>query len=120
MKETVDIGSTKVISYLYKENRRLKMAIFNNGFKGNIFGGLAIGIGVAILAPVVVPILASVAKPIAKAAIKGGIMLYEKGKEAVAEAGEVVEDLVAEAKAEMTEGQKEAAPVVTPEAEAGV
>ena len=88
------------------------MAIFDNGLKGTIFGGLAIGIGSAILAPIVIPILASVAKPLAKASIKGGLMLFEKGKEVVAETQEVVEDLVAEAKAELAE----AAPaIVVPE-----
>ncbi len=77
--------------------------------KGNVVGGLLIGIGAAILAPVVLPILASIAKPVAKAAVKGGIMLYEKGKETVAEAGEMLEDIVAEAKAELAEEQVAAA-----------
>lgn len=94
------------------------MALFNNGLKGNILSGLAIGIGAAILAPAVVPIVASIVKPLAKAAIKGGIMLYEKGKETVAEVGEVVEDIVAEAKAEMAEVHKESAPAA-PEGEPG-
>jgi hypothetical protein len=73
--------------------------------KGNVVTGLLIGIGAAVLAPVVLPILASIAKPVAKAAVKGGIMMYEKGKEAVAEAGEMLEDIVAEAKAELAEEQ---------------
>lgn len=77
------------------------MALFENGWKGNILSGLAIGIGGAILAPVVLPIVASVTKPIVKAAIKGGILLYEKGKESVSEVSEVFEDLVAEVKSEM-------------------
>jgi hypothetical protein len=73
--------------------------------KGNVVSGLLIGIGAAVLAPVVLPILASIAKPVAKAAVKGGIMMYEKGKEVVAETGEMLEDIVAEAKAEMAEEQ---------------
>lgn len=77
------------------------MALFNNGLKGNIIGGLAIGIGTAILAPVIIPVLASIAKPLAKAAIKGGITVYEKNKEVIAEVKEVIEDLVAEARAEL-------------------
>jgi hypothetical protein len=77
------------------------MAFLENGLKGNIIMGLAIGVGTAILAPVVIPMVASIAKPLAKAAIKGGIMLYEKNRELIAEATEVVEDLVAEAKAEL-------------------
>ena len=80
------------------------MAFFENGLKGNIITGLAIGVGTAILAPVVIPMIASIAKPMAKAAIKGGIMLYEKNRELIAEATEVVEDLVAEAKAELDTG----------------
>jgi len=91
------------------KNRRLVMGLFDNGLKGNIVSGLAIGIGAAVLAPVVMPIVASVIKPLAKAAIKGGIMLYEKGQETIAEVGEVIEDIVAEAKTEMAEEHKDIA-----------
>jgi len=77
------------------------MALFDNGFKGNIISGLAIGVGTAILAPVIIPVLASIVKPLTKAAIKGGIALYDKNKEIIAEAKEVIEDLVAEAKSEL-------------------
>jgi hypothetical protein len=91
------------------------MAIFENGLKGNIITGLAIGVGTAILAPVVIPMIASIAKPLAKAAIKGGIMLYEKNRELIAEATEVVEDLVAEAKAELDTVGEAAAEVVEKE-----
>jgi hypothetical protein len=89
------------------------MGIFENGWKGNILSGLAIGIGGAILAPVVLPVVASVAKPIVKAAIKGGILLYEKGKESVSEVSEVFEDLVAEVKSEMAHQSENITP--TPE-----
>ncbi len=85
------------------------MALFENGVKGNILSGLAIGIGAAVLAPVVIPVVASVMKPLAKAAIKSGFMLYEKGRETFAEVTEMVEDIVAEAKAEMAEAHKEEA-----------
>ncbi len=86
------------------------MAIFDNGWKGNILTGLAIGIGSAVLAPVLVPVLASVAKPLTKAAIKGGLIVFEKGKEVAAETREVLEDLVAEAKSELAEAEKGALP----------
>lgn len=95
------------------------MGLLDNGLKGNVLTGLAIGIGAAILAPAVLPALAGVAKPLIKAAVKGGIVLYEKGKETVAELGEVVEDIVAEAKSEMAEVHKEGAPAPSPEGEAG-
>ena len=79
------------------------MGLFDNGLKGNILSGLAIGIGAAVLAPTILPILVGAAKPLLKAAIKGGIVLYDRGKESFAEVGEVVEDLVAEVKAELAE-----------------
>ena len=79
------------------------MGLFSNGLKSNIFTGLAMGIGVAVLAPTVLPILVGAAKPLVKAAIKGGIVLYDRGKESFAEVSEVVEDMVAEAKAELAE-----------------
>jgi len=87
------------------------MGLFDDVFKGNVVTGLAIGIGAAVLGPAVLPVIAGAAKPIIKAAIKGGIILYEKGKETFAEMGEVVEDLVAEAKSEVAEAHKTAAAV---------
>lgn len=78
-----------------------------DGFDGVEAGpaGIAATIGAAILAPIVIPALAGVAKPLAKAAIKEGLLLSEKGKEFFAEAAEVFEDLVAEAKAELAQDQ---------------
>jgi hypothetical protein len=58
---------------------------------------LLLGVGALVLAPSVLPIL----KPVTKAAIKTGVVLYEKTKGAIAETGEVLGDLVAEAKAEI-------------------
>ncbi len=102
------------------------MALVEDGLKGNIVTALAIGIGAAILAPVVIPLFANVAKPLAKAAIKGGIQLYERGKEAFAEVAEITEDLVAEARSELAESTTAAAavaaaaaPPATPKSEGG-
>jgi len=75
------------------------MALFDNGF--SVSTGLVIGIGALILAPVVVPVLAVAAKPLIKAGLKGGILLYEKSQEMIAEAQELFEDLAAEVKAEL-------------------
>lgn len=72
-----------------------------NFFKSNVVTGLAAGVGATLLAPVLLPILANIAKPLTKAAIKAGIVCYEKGVESVAEFGEVMDDLVAEARSEM-------------------
>lgn len=78
------------------------------GFDGVEAGpvGIAAAIGAAILAPIVIPVLTQVGKPLTKAAIKQGILTYEKGKEFFAEATEVFEDLVAEAKSELAQDQK--------------
>ena len=66
-------------------------------------GNLAIGAGIVLLAPVVVPVVAGILKPIAKNAIKGSLLMYEKAKMATAETMESLEDIAAEAKAELTE-----------------
>lgn len=73
------------------------------------------GIAAIVLLPVAIPVVAGVGKPIAKAAIKGGILLYEKGKGVIAEAGESLEDLVAEAKAELADAEVKALEQSPPE-----
>lgn len=93
------------------------MGLLDNGLKGTILTGLAIGIGAAVLAPAVIPVIAAVAKPVTKAAIKGGLILFKKGKETFAEVGEVVEDLVAEVKSEISEAEKNASATVSREGE---
>lgn len=50
--------------------------------------------------PLVVPVVSAGAKPLAKGLIRGYLALYDAVKEMVAEAGEQMSDLVAEAKAE--------------------
>ncbi len=80
------------------------MPVFDNGVK--IGTGLVIGLGVLLLAPAVAPALAAVVKPVAKAAIKSGIMLFEKTTEMIAEAKESVEDLAAEAHAELVQERR--------------
>ena len=67
--------------------------------------GVIAGIGAVLLAPVIIPVVASVGKPLAKSIIKGGMVAYEKSKGTFAELGETWEDIVAEAKAELTEDQ---------------
>ncbi len=77
------------------------MAIVEDLLKDKTVVMVAAGIGVAVLAPVLLPILAGAGRPLARAAIKTGIIMYEKGREAAAEVGEVFDDLVAEARAEI-------------------
>jgi hypothetical protein len=64
---------------------------------------VAIGAGVVLLAPAAISLIGTLMRPIAKAAIKSGLMVYDKGREIAAEAQESIEDLTAEAKAEMAE-----------------
>ena len=61
------------------------------------------GIAAIVLVPVIIPVATSIAKPLAKAAIKSGILIYEKSKEVMDEVSQTFEDIVAEAKAELTE-----------------
>lgn len=65
--------------------------------------------GASLLAPVIVPVLASVSKPLEKSAIKSGIILFEKRREAAAELTDVFEDLVAKAQAEFAAASRASA-----------
>ena len=76
-------------------------------FIEDIPGGWVVGISAIVLAPIVAPVLVKAGKPLAKAAIKRGLRLYEQGKGAIAEAGEVFEDLVAEAQSELADERRE-------------
>jgi hypothetical protein len=66
-------------------------------------GGIAIGAGVVLLAPVVIPVIGAILKPITKAIIKGSLLAYESAKVSIAETREMVEDIAAEAKAEIAQ-----------------
>ena len=66
-------------------------------FKQTSVTTAAVGVGALVLVPLLVP----VAKTVAKAGIKSGVKLYRNGQKAFAEAGELWEDTVAEAEAEL-------------------
>lgn len=81
-------------------------------FEDSRIPGIAAGLGAVMLTPVLIPAIAKASKPVAKALIKGGIIAYKKSKSAIrhslpvkliAETGEVLEDIVAEVKAELAE-----------------
>ncbi len=57
-------------------------------------------VGVAVLAPVLLPAVGYVARPLVKGAVKAGLTVKDMAVGFVAEAGEQISDLVAEAKAE--------------------
>ena len=78
------------------------MALFDDMFKGgNIIAGVAVAIGAAVLAPVIAPAVSGLLRPAAKAVIKGGILAYDRGRQAVAQVGEMTSDLAAEARADV-------------------
>jgi hypothetical protein len=77
------------------------VALFDGFVRANIAFGLAIGVGAAVVAPVVLPIAARAARPIGRELLKAGYLLYERGRDTSAELGEMVEDVVAEVRAEV-------------------
>jgi hypothetical protein len=79
------------------------MAIIEDIFEGNIGAGLAVGAGMLLL-PVVMPLITGIARPLVKSVIKGGIVVYDAAGEYLAEAGEYMSDITAEARAELAAG----------------
>ncbi|MBS3652307.1 DUF5132 domain-containing protein [Pseudaminobacter sp. 19-2017] len=83
------------------------MSVLEDMFKGgNVGTGIAVGIGAAIVAPVLMPLL----RPISKAVVRAGVMAYDQGRAALADANEWTSDMIAEARSDMagrTNGQAE-------------
>lgn len=82
------------------------MAILNS----NLAVGIGAAVAATILAPVLLPVVSSIGRPLAKSLIKGGMLLYEKSREAVALAGEATEDLIAEIRSETAAARDAAGP----------
>ena len=83
------------------------MAIFGDLTKEPV--ALLLGLSVGMAAPNIFPALASGLRPLAKALVKGGLTLYDAARERLAEAGEQLNDLVAETRAEMGQDGKHSA-----------
>jgi hypothetical protein len=64
------------------------------------------GLTAIALAPIILPLAAGANQPLGKALIKEGLAFSERCQEAVAEARERIEDLMAEARAELDEEQQ--------------
>ena len=79
------------------------MALFED-LTESFWPNALVGIGVVLLAPVIIPAVAGGLRPVVKTLVKGGVMVTDKLNAAVAEAGEQFDDLMAEVRAEMTEG----------------
>lgn len=58
---------------------------------------IVVGVAAVAVTPIVLPLL----KPVLKATFKTGVMLFEKSKIAIAETGEYLADVAAEARAEV-------------------
>jgi hypothetical protein len=71
------------------------------GFGGSLMSNVLIGAAVVVLAPIVVPAVLTGMRPVAKTLVKGGILVFDKAREMVAEVGEQMSDVVAEARAEL-------------------
>jgi hypothetical protein len=75
-------------------------------FKNNFVVGLTAGLAATVIAPVLMPALKRGSRPVAKNLIRGGILLYQKGREAVATSGEMMEDMLAEIQSEDVEKRR--------------
>lgn len=72
--------------------------------KNNVVAGVGLAFAAAVLAPILMPAMGRIGRPLAKSLVRGGMMMYEKGREAIAVAGESVEDIMAEVRAEGATG----------------
>lgn len=95
------------------------MAALDDVLKGNLLVGVVVGVAATALAPV----LLAAGRPLLRSAVKTGILMYERGRESVAELRELVEDAAAEAHDELVRSQEAeaaaAAGMVAASAEAG-
>jgi hypothetical protein len=73
------------------------MGLFDN----KLGVGLAVGVGALIFSSAIIPAIGAILRPIAISSIKYGIILVEKATQLFAEAKETVEDMTAEAQAEL-------------------
>lgn len=71
--------------------------------KNNFIVGLAAGLTATLIAPVLIPAIKKGSRPMAKTLVKGGVLVYQKGREMVAHSGEAIEDILAEVHAEEAE-----------------
>jgi hypothetical protein len=76
------------------------MALFEDVTE-SFFPNALIGIGAVLLAPIVIPAVATGLRPVVKSLVKGGMIVTDKVNSMVAEAGEQLDDLIAEVRAEM-------------------
>lgn len=71
-------------------------------------GTLALGAIAFIAAPQILSTVGSILRPVAKTGIKGGLIVYDKGKELYSETVDTIQDVTSEARSEMSKGKKTA------------
>ncbi|MBN1105193.1 MAG: DUF5132 domain-containing protein [Deltaproteobacteria bacterium] len=69
-------------------------------------GTIALGAAAVLFGPAILTAAGGLARSLVKSGIKGSILAYEKGKVMIAEARESVEDITAEARAEISKPRK--------------
>lgn len=93
------------------------MPKFQDLVKNDVARGAALGIGAALVAVAAIPAIMVATRPLARVALKSSLLLMEKGREAFAEAGEHIEDLFAEVKAELAAEREDIVETVVEAAE---
>lgn len=71
------------------------------GYTSGLVTGLVFSVAAAVLGPLWRPAVTRWGRPVAKSAIKQGLIAYEIGRERLAELGETMEDVLAEAQVEL-------------------
>jgi hypothetical protein len=72
--------------------------------KARVLFGFGMGIAAAGVAREVLPAFQGLGRPLAKAALKSGLILLDRGRVRMAQMQETLEDLTAEARAELAAG----------------
>ncbi len=88
------------------------MAILDKDSR-NILIGIAVGVAAAGAVKAFRPAFKGVGRPLAKGVIRSGIKIYDVSREAVAQAAEMIEDLVAEVRAEVAQNPTGIAEAIT-------
>ncbi len=85
-------------------------------FKNNVVAGVGLAFAATVLAPVLMPAMGRIGRPLAKSLVRGAMLMVDKGREVIAVAGESVEDIMAEVRAEsaMTAASSQGQPPGSP------
>ena len=78
------------------------MALFEDLTLGSVTSSALVGLGLVVAAPLLLPVVGAVVRPVVRLAIKSGIAAYDTAAALVTTAGEACNQLVTEARAEIT------------------